>query len=361
MLALGVALGLTGPRSEGMSQNDRNGWVLRIAPSGVDRIQEALEAEALIIGWSAARGLLDAALTREQFRDVIYDSCYPEDESFYRAGAGAGHMWRFIREMGEGDLVVVPGGSKAFFVGEVAGPAWFDDDKVDDDAAYRRRVKWLNDKRPILRSIAQRKLISRMKTRGTTASATDLLGQIEKSLTAAADAARGKPTPTFGSDLRQGLVERTLAELRGGRIESFGFERLVEMLMSGLGAVSTWIVPRNLDKGIDLYAEFEIAGAFRQVVGIQAKHKDADPPVGADAVQQLIRGMESAEEPVGLGMVVTSGTFGPDATAAAAAYGDTVPIELVDGEQLANPDRRARLERSPGRTGRWLGRSDSVD
>lgn len=331
--------GLTGSAAGGvnaLSQKDRNGWVLRIAPSGVNRVQEALEAEALIIGWSAARGLLDEALSWEEFRRIVHVSCYPEDENLRRAGAGSGHMWRFIRDMEKGDLVVVPAEGKVFYVGEVGGPAWFEEDRVEDDAAYRRPVKWLNDKKPILRSIAKAGLISRMKTRGTTASATDLLGQIEESLTAAADTARGEPAPAFGSDLRQGLVDRTLEELRGGRIESFGFERLIGMLMSGLGAVSTWIVPRRLDLGIDAFAVFEIAGAFRQVVGIQAKHKTADPPVGADAVRELIAGMESAEEPVGLGMVVTSGTFDADARAAAAEYSDAVPIELVDGEQLAN-------------------------
>ena len=319
-----------------MSQKDRNGWILRIAPSFVNRVQEALEAEALIIGWSVARGLLDKVLSWEEFRDIVRRSCYPDDENLRRAGAGSGHMWRFIREMGKGDLVVVPADSKMFYVGEIAGPAWFDENKVEDDTAYRRPVTWLNDKRPIPRSIAKVGLISRMKTRGTTANATDLLGQIEESLTAAADVERGEPTPAFGSDLKQGLVDHTLEELRGGRIESFGFEKLIEMLMSGLGAVSTRIVPRRLDKGIDVFAEFEIAGTFRQVVGIQAKHWTANPPVGADVVRQLIRGMESAEEPVSLGIVITSGTFDADAKATAEEYRNTVPIELVDGEQLAN-------------------------
>ena len=225
-----------------MSQKDRNGWVLRIAPSGANRVQEALEADALIIGWSAARGLLGGALSWEEFRGIVHESCYPEDENLRRAGAGSGHMWRFIREMGKGDLVVVPAESKVFYVGEVAGPPWFEDDKVEEDAAYRRPVRWLNEKRPIPRSIAKAALTSRMKTRGTTASATDLLGQIEESLTAAANVARGEAAPGFASDLRQGLVDRTLAELRGGRIESFGFEKLIRTLMSGLGLPSSHIL-----------------------------------------------------------------------------------------------------------------------
>lgn len=54
-------------------------------------------------------------------------------------------MWRFIREMNVGDLVVVPHGSE-FYVAEVSGPAMYDESKVEEDTAYRRNVKWLNDK-----------------------------------------------------------------------------------------------------------------------------------------------------------------------------------------------------------------------
>lgn len=59
------------------------------------------------------------------------------------------------------------------------------------------------------------------------------------------------------------------------------------------------------------------------------------PPVGRDVIEQIIRGIEA--EGAHLGMVVTSGTIGNDATEAAAHYTEEkgVPIELVDGEQFA--------------------------
>ena len=40
----------------------RSAFVLRIAPSGIDRVDEALKSSELIIGWSRARGLLDKTL-----------------------------------------------------------------------------------------------------------------------------------------------------------------------------------------------------------------------------------------------------------------------------------------------------------
>ena len=68
---------------------------------------------------------------------------------------------------------------------------------------------------------------------------------------------------------------------------------------------------------------------------MQAKHWQAEPPVGSAVVEQLIRGIEA--ESADLGMVITSGTIGDDAYAAAESYGEDkgIKIELVDGEQFA--------------------------
>ena len=42
-------------------------------------------------------------------------------------------------------------------------------------------------------------------------------------------------------------------------MDNFGFERLIETVLHGLGAVDTKIVPRSKDKGIDIYATFLVA------------------------------------------------------------------------------------------------------
>ena len=131
----------------------KNGLVLRIAPSSRDRVPEALENDHLIIGWAEAKGLLDQELEWDRFREIIHDEYYADTGNFRRAGAAGGHMWRFIRATKTGDLVVVPHGSE-FYVGEVTGPAFYDESKVGEDSAYRRPVKWLNDKRAIPRARA---------------------------------------------------------------------------------------------------------------------------------------------------------------------------------------------------------------
>jgi predicted Mrr-cat superfamily restriction endonuclease len=123
---------------------DQAAFVLRIAPGGKDKVPEALSADEIIIGWAQAGGLLDPTLKWEEFRETIRRAYYSEELTLRKAGAAAGHMWRFIRDMKTGDFVVVPYGAD-FFVAEITGPATFDTSKVDDDSAYRRPVKWLND------------------------------------------------------------------------------------------------------------------------------------------------------------------------------------------------------------------------
>ena len=314
----------------------KNGFVLRIAPSMEDRVSEALENDHLIIGWAEAKGLLDPELEWEEFRKIISDVYYADAENLRKAGNAGGHMWRFIRDMETGDLVVVPHGSE-FYVGEVTGPAFYDESKLDEDSAYRRPVKWLNDKRAIPRARAKSTLVSRMKVRGTSAYATDLVEEIE-SYRKVKDGTK----PSFEPDLRRRWIEATLDELRSGRMENFGFEKLIKTVLLGLGAVDAKIVSRRQDKGIDIYATFLVAGAFRQFVGIQAKHFQPEPPVGADVVRQLTHGIEEGPEEEGpekvtLGMVITSGSFSPEAEAEAKRYEEDkgIPIELVDGEQFA--------------------------
>jgi len=305
-------------------------FILRITPGNHDRVPEALDSNEIIIGWAQAAGLLNLKLEWEQFRKIVSDAYFADEHTLRRAGSAAGHLWRFIREMEPGSLVVVPYWSE-FYVAEVTGAASYDKAKVEDDTAYRRSVRWLNEKRAIPRQLARSALLSRMKAQGTSVDATDLLDEIKSCL----DHAKAGTVPIFQADLQNRLVKEVLDEIQIGRIESFGFERLIQTVLIGLGAKEARIVPRIEDKGADILATFRVAGAFQQIVAVQAKHWQPHPPVGSDVVEQLIRGIEA--ESAHLGMVITSGTISEEATRASERYFDEtgVRIELLDGEQFA--------------------------
>lgn len=309
---------------------NQQAFILRINPGGSDKVPEALRNDQINIGWGKAKDLLNIDLSWERFRDIVRDSYYSQAVDFRSAGKTAGNMWRFIREMNKEDLVIVPHGNE-FYVASVEGPATYDPNFLDEDSAYRRPVKWLNDKKPVKRSIAKAALISRMKTYLTCSYATDLLDEIKECIKVAGSG----ESPTFQSDLQSRLVQQTLDELRHGRMDDRGFESLISHTLLGLGAIEATIVPRSIDKGADILAIFPVAGAFSFKIAIQAKHWKPDPPVDKRVVEQLISGIEA--ESANLGMVITSGVIGQDAVDVANEYSDEkgIKIELIDGEQFA--------------------------
>ena len=309
---------------------DQRAFVLRIAPSGRDWTDEALEHNELIIGWAEATGLLDESLDWNGFREIIKKAYHSRDKGYRSAGSDTGNMWNFIRGMRNGDLVVVPH-SHEFYVAEVTGPARHDPKLVRSDTAYRRPVKWLNKGKPIPRKVARAALISRMKDQHTCVGATDLIPEINEVLR---DAAAGRKA-TFDDTLRQHLIEETLKEIHTGHMDNFRFEQLVAAVLKALGGRDVHIVPRKQDKGADVLARFNVARQFSILVAVQAKWFQKEPPAGRSPVEELVRGMDA--EGATLGLVVTSGTFSEEAEKAREEAVDDGrrTIELVDGEQLA--------------------------
>ncbi|MDX2351634.1 restriction endonuclease [Stutzerimonas xanthomarina] len=305
-------------------------FVLRIAPSGVDLVHEALETDEIIIGWCRCPALINESLRRSDFRSHLKQRYYPEDSTLHRAGAATGHMWRFLREMNAGDLVVVPHGPR-FHIAEITGDAYYTEDGVIRDAAFRRPVKWLNDKKPIPRRFAKAALISRMKIHGASAEATDLISEIKDALERAATGQK----PSFQQELQSKLTSVVVEELRKGHMDSFGFEHLIKDLLKAMGAQTAEVIGRRIDKGADILATFRIAEAFSYKLAVQAKHWDDRAAVGPEVVQQLIDGIEDAG--ADLGMVITSGEVSQQAYNCASTYTEEtgVRIELVDCGQFA--------------------------
>lgn len=179
-----------------------------------------------------------------------------------------------------------------------------------------------------------------MKAYQACARATDLLDDIRDAL----QVARAGEKPPFAGDLRQRLVEEALGELREGRLDSFGFEHLLAIPLTSLGADSARVVARQEDEGADIVATFQLAEIFQLTLAVQAKHPyRSSRTTGAEAVEHLARGMEV--EDATHGWVVTAGTFSDEAEQRRAEIEEEtgLRIELIDGEQLAASDRPSGL------------------
>jgi hypothetical protein len=152
-------------------------FILRMNPAGRDRVADALAANEIIIGWSEAEGLTNESRSRTDFREIIHRTYHAEKPTYIEAGLGAGNMWRFLRRMDFGDLVLVPNGP-VFFLARITGPAYFDESRVAEDTAHRRPVEWLNNAEPISRYSVSAELQSRMRSQLTCIEATDLMVEI---------------------------------------------------------------------------------------------------------------------------------------------------------------------------------------
>ena len=127
----------------------RRAFVIHLNPGDPhqDALPEAMRANELILGWSEAQGLLNSKLTWETFRQIVKETY---NLNTRQAGAQAQSLWIFLRELKKDDLVVVPYGNQ-FYLAEVEGDAYYVPQKVAEDRAYRRPVKWLKNYQPFLR------------------------------------------------------------------------------------------------------------------------------------------------------------------------------------------------------------------
>ena len=155
-----------------MKEREQQAFLLRAKPRKIDRLPEALDNDQIIIGWAEVEGLQYESLSQDEFND-IFKSRYPD--------APPEHMWRFIREMNIGDLVVVPSGP-VFYVARILGPATYDKSRIEEDTAYRRKVEWLNNKKPIDRAKAKPGLYGTLGFQGTSCSASHRLKEIKECL-----------------------------------------------------------------------------------------------------------------------------------------------------------------------------------
>ncbi|MFE5563418.1 CBS domain-containing protein [Amycolatopsis japonica] len=114
-------------------------WQVRAGRRG-ERDKEALESGLVIVGWPAVTDLLDFS-TRADLKAAV-ETSYP-DRSTYVVGNWTGQLWRFSKEMTNGDLIVMPLKSRQrYAIGEITGPYAYRRDPRDD-FRHVRPVRWL--------------------------------------------------------------------------------------------------------------------------------------------------------------------------------------------------------------------------
>lgn len=309
----------------------KQAFIIRCAPSYVSRVGEMFDNNQIVIGWSETENMLfDPILDRDGFKEILKLK-YPDyKNNSYSLGQGAGYLWRFIREMQIGDYAIVPI-PKAFYIGEIKSDLIFKPEKIDEDTAIRRNVKWLNNGKPIPRDYCSAGLVSRLKYQGTCVGVTDLIEEIESAI----EAAKNGKTPSFKDQLKEKLIQDTSDLLRSNKafLDCNKFEDLVRNLMIGLGAKTSTTPSKMQYKGsiadVDVIADFIHLG-LQVYVQVKKHTKESDE----HAVNQLIEAI-AIDNPDGskpiFGWVITSAEFSPNAEKLANENG----IRVINGYDLS--------------------------
>ena len=302
----------------------KQAFILRIAPSEIDRIKEVLSANQLIIGWSRV-DLTEPKLTWDDFTTKL-KAAYGPGINNRQAGSWTGSLTRFIKSMNKGDLVLIPQGAQ-FYIARVEGPCIYNQDWIADDTAHRRECTWYNEKKPIDRIAASSALQWRLKARQTCVDATDLLSHIE---TLIEDTSK-----SITWDLVSELKVAVLTTLRSRQIpmNDRSFEQLIRSLFSQLGASSVKITPRKLDKGDDIVAVFANIGVT--IVAQVKYHPDSNWKTSEEGLNQLLLGM--AERNADVGWFVTCGEFNFNVEQKEEELIEQgKSVRFINGEQLAS-------------------------
>ncbi|WP_173019551.1 CBS domain-containing protein [Streptomyces alkaliphilus] len=112
-------------------------WGVRVGEDR-DRERAALEDGVLIIGWRGLDNLEGSS--REDIRKAM-DEAYPR-ESPYTIGNWTGQIHRFVNEIADGDLVVMPLKSGVVNIGRVVGGYAYRPE-AEEGTRHTRRVEWL--------------------------------------------------------------------------------------------------------------------------------------------------------------------------------------------------------------------------
>lgn len=128
---------------DALARDGARAWIVRAGQRGENE-DLARDENIVLIGWSAL-GEIGPDTTRAQLKHLIRQTGEEREAS---VSAQAGSIYRFINEMKEGDLVVLPlqqDRGKAS-VGIIEGPFQYRSDGVFEhrDAHYQRPVNWLS-------------------------------------------------------------------------------------------------------------------------------------------------------------------------------------------------------------------------
>lgn len=298
-------------------------WGIAIGEGG-RYVKQAQAGSYVAIGWNALDDLqwladknADAGALYARFKS-LYAQAYPD--SPIQVGIGSGQVWRFVREMDDGDVVLARDSqARNVLIATISGPCEYVPAPSDGcPYRYRRTVQWM---KVLGRGELKPALKASMNFRTTLISLDHRRSYIEELI--------GEPKDEeIILVTGPALPGAILTKLKDG-LEPHEFQKVVASVLRAIGFEEVEVGPPGPDGGFDVSGVVNASGLASVLLKVQVKKKRGT--VGRPVVQNL-RGTLAHDEQ---GAIVTTGGFTNGAQENATASG-MKPISIIDGYDLVD-------------------------
>lgn len=285
-----------------VDRNNATAWVVRLDY----RLDDCLKNNYVAVGWSLAR---EAKQTQNwtEFKALVQKHySYASNQAL---GNAAGSFWRFLFEIKEEDIVIVPV-SGAFHLAKVMSDSYFSEGSKMVDCNWQRRVEWMTGSQiGIRRSFVSNAFQRRLRARQTCVQAGDFVGEAKESLN------RTEPL-SLVSKLKARAGSR-VADVVDEVIGNRALEKLVMVLVQASGFHAEILPRRQSYTGdIDVLATKPLpapAGALGgdSVISVGYQVKRHEGETDAQGLEQIADAVESGAADYGV-LVTSAKRFSPD-------------------------------------------------
>ena len=290
-------------------------WVVK-AGEGSEIVNRVESASVVAIGW-AEMGDCSDLQSREDFKEA-YRRAYPDDTNPWRIGLQAGQVYRFVREISEGDVVMTPDSPRReLLMGRVTGAYEHDLTVIGAFYPQVRRVEWV---RRISRDDLTQGLANVVAGWLTIFAVEGWDAEVQALLAGEALAAE---EPEDLADLYQETVAKAdelISDILA-RIGPYDFQDLVAAVLRAMGLRTKVSLP-GPDGGKDIVAHPDAFGFAEPVIKVQVKHTKVS--VGAPDVRNFRSVVGQHEK----GLFVSTGGFTSEARHEPERAGS--PLTLMD-------------------------------
>ena len=280
--------------------------------------------KVVALGWEGTPDLSSLPNDRDAFK-AVYRQAFP-DMGEGNVTASASQLYRFVHELGVGDLIAYPSkAARQVHLGRVTGPYTFVS-SAPGGYCHQRSVTWLKS---VPRTQYSQGALYELGSALSFFQVKSYLEEHQALLTGDAPAvkAEGKDETValVVSEIRQSTRDFVLKTLTR-ELKGHPFTHFVAQLLETMG-YHTRVAPPGPDAGVDIVASRDELGFEPPIIKVQVKAGEG--AVGNATVASLYGNIGNSE----YGLFVTLGTF----TKAAQAFGkDKGNLRLIDSEELVD-------------------------